>query len=39
MKQLKMEAEEEERRRMIYDALACFASGALMGIVMALLQD
>jgi len=35
-------AEEEERvreRQLIYDALACFASGALVGIVYALLED
>ena len=33
------EAEEELRSRAVYDALACFASGALMGIVFGILRD
>jgi len=33
------DAEEELRSRVIYDALACFASGALMGIVFGILKD
>jgi len=37
--QAEKEAEEEFRTRVVYDALACFASGALMGIVFGILRD
>lgn len=33
------EAAEEYRSRLVYDALACFATGALMGIVVGILRD
>ena len=32
-------AEEEFKTRMVYDALACFASGALLGIALGILRD
>jgi len=33
------EAEEEFRSRVVYEALACFATGALVGIMFGILRD
>lgn len=38
-RQAEEEAEADFRSRVVYDALACFASGALMGIVFGILRD
>jgi len=38
-RQVEEEAEADFRSRVVYDALACFASGALMGIVFGILRD
>jgi len=37
--QQEKDVNEEHRSRMVWDALACFASGALMGIVFGILRD
>lgn len=38
-RQAEQEAEADFHSRVVYDALACFASGALMGIVFGILRD